>query len=78
MAPVPITEDYYMVLEVVQTATPEQVIRSYKQLALKLHPDRNAKRDTTEAFQLVSSVNLVDQCYYILSQYHSTTDILAE
>jgi DnaJ-class molecular chaperone len=53
MAPVPITEDYYMVLEVVQTATPEQVIRSYKQLALKLHPDRNAERDTTEAFQLV-------------------------
>jgi DnaJ-class molecular chaperone len=53
MAPVPITEDYYMVLEVVQTATPEQVIRLYKQLALKLYPDQNAERDTTEAFQLV-------------------------
>ena len=53
MAPVPITEDYYMVLEVSQTATPELVTRSYKRLALKLHPDRNAKHDATEAFQLV-------------------------
>jgi len=53
MAPVPITEDYYMVLEVSQTATPELVIRSYKRLALKLHPDRNANHDATEAFQLV-------------------------
>ncbi|RDL31996.1 Uncharacterized protein BP5553_09398 [Venustampulla echinocandica] len=51
MAPAPTTEDYYMVLEVVQTATPKQVIQSYKRLALKLHPDRNAKHDATEAFQ---------------------------
>lgn len=42
-----------MVLEVVQTATPEQVTRSYKRLALKRHPDRNAEHDATEAFQLV-------------------------
>ena len=42
-----------MVLEVSQTATPELVIRSYKRLALKLHPDRNANHDATEAFQLV-------------------------
>ncbi|KLJ07618.1 hypothetical protein EMPG_10010 [Blastomyces silverae] len=53
MAPVPITEDYYMVLEVVQTATPELIIQSYKRLALKLHPDRNAKPDATESFQLL-------------------------
>jgi hypothetical protein len=42
-----------MVLEVVQTATLEQITRSYKRLALKLHPDRNSKQDATEAFQLV-------------------------
>jgi curved DNA-binding protein CbpA len=53
MAPLPITEDYYMVLEVGQTATPELIIRSYKRLALKLHPDRNTRHDATEAFQLV-------------------------
>ncbi|KAF7507079.1 hypothetical protein GJ744_010892 [Endocarpon pusillum] len=53
MAPVPITEDYYMVLEVVQTAPPKLITQSYKRLALKLHPDRNAKHDATEAFQLL-------------------------
>ncbi|KAI8953726.1 DnaJ domain-containing protein [Xylaria longipes] len=53
MAPVPITEDFYMVLEVDQTATTEVISRSYKRLALKHHPDRNAGRDTTAAFQLL-------------------------
>ncbi|KAF2498963.1 DnaJ-domain-containing protein [Lophium mytilinum] len=53
MVPLPITEDYYLVLEVVQTATPELINRSYRRLALKLHPDRNAKHDATEAFQLL-------------------------
>ncbi|TVY13105.1 Chaperone protein DnaJ [Lachnellula arida] len=55
MAPVPITEDYYMVLEVEQTATAEIVLRSYKRLALKLHPDRNTKHDATAAFQLLGT-----------------------
>lgn len=45
MAPVPITEDYYMVLEVKQTTSPELIKKSYKQLALKLHPDKNANND---------------------------------
>lgn len=53
MAPVQITEDFYMVLEVEQTATIEVISRSYKRLALKRHPDRNAGRDTTAAFQLL-------------------------
>ncbi|KAF1844714.1 DnaJ-domain-containing protein [Cucurbitaria berberidis CBS 394.84] len=53
MAPSLVTEDYYMILEVGQTATPELIIRSYRRLALKLHPDRNAKHDATEAFQLL-------------------------
>jgi len=53
MAPAQITEDYYFILEVSQTATPELLNRSYKRLALKLHPDRNAKHDATQTFQLV-------------------------
>lgn len=53
MAPPPITEDYYAVLEVEQSATPELIVKSYKRLALKFHPDRNAQHDTTEAFQVV-------------------------
>ncbi|KAL8863857.1 MAG: hypothetical protein Q9198_010284, partial [Flavoplaca austrocitrina] len=53
MVPPPITDDYYMVLEVNQTATLEFIIKSYKRLALKLHPDRNTKQDATAAFQLL-------------------------
>lgn len=54
MAPVPVTDDYYLVLEVQQTATSDVITRSYRRLALKLHPDRNPDQDTTKAFQLVS------------------------
>ena len=53
MVPPPITDDYYMVLEVEQTATLELIVKSYRRLALKLHPDRNSKQNTTEAFQRV-------------------------
>ncbi|KAL8663467.1 MAG: hypothetical protein Q9168_008095 [Polycauliona sp. 1 TL-2023] len=53
MAPSPITDDYYLVLEVDQNATLELIKISYKRLALKLHPDRNAKPDATQAFQLL-------------------------
>ena len=49
----PITEDYYMILEVEQNASPQSIVSSYRRLALKLHPDRNAKHDATEAFQRV-------------------------
>lgn len=53
MAPSTITEDYYMLLEVEPNETTEQITRSYKRLALKLHPDRCAKGGSTQAFQLV-------------------------
>ncbi|KAH8719494.1 hypothetical protein GQ44DRAFT_687427 [Phaeosphaeriaceae sp. PMI808] len=53
MAPVQTTEDYYKVLELEQTASTESIKNSYKRLALKLHPDRNAKHDATQAFQLL-------------------------
>lgn len=53
MAPSPATEDYYAILEVEQLATLELITKSYKQLAKKLHPDRNNNHDTTAAFQSV-------------------------
>jgi curved DNA-binding protein CbpA len=56
MAPLPFTEDYYAILEVEQAAKSEQITQSYRRLALKLHPDRNKKSDTTAAFQLVCYV----------------------
>lgn len=53
MAPVEITADFYMVLEVAETATTEVIIKSYKRLALSIHPDRNKNANAKEAFQLV-------------------------
>ena len=54
MAPVEITDDYYAVLEVPYTATHETVRKSYRRLALNLHPDRNPNNPSaTAAFQLV-------------------------
>lgn len=58
MAPVVIIEDYYLVLQVDQSATAETIIKSYKKLAFQLHPDRNKKHDAKEAFQLVSLISL--------------------
>ena len=33
--------DYYTLLEVEQTATSDEIRRSYRKLALRLHPDKN-------------------------------------
>lgn len=38
MAPSPPTEDYYAVLEVTPGATADMIKKSYRRLALKLHP----------------------------------------
>lgn len=51
MAPTSITEDYYKILNVKLTDTTEVIGKSYRQLAIKLHPDKNGKHNATEEFQ---------------------------
>lgn len=56
MAPCEITEDYYAILKIPQTATIEVVRKSYRKLAVAIHPDRNPdKAGATAAFQSVDT-----------------------
>ncbi|WPH04452.1 DnaJ domain-containing protein, protein [Acrodontium crateriforme] len=52
MAPSIVTDDYYAILEVNQTATLDIINKSYRRLALKLHPDRGG---STQLFQLLGA-----------------------
>jgi molecular chaperone DnaJ len=55
-------KDYYKLLEVVPSATEEEIRSAYRKLALKYHPDRNPGnkdaeekfRDITEAYTVLS------------------------
>jgi molecular chaperone DnaJ len=42
------TKDYYQILEVGRNATEEEIKKSYRQLALKFHPDRNPGDNAAE------------------------------
>jgi DnaJ-domain-containing protein 1 len=52
-----ITEDYYAILEVTQTADDITIKSSYRRLARLKHPDKNPQdpNQATAEFQLVSS-----------------------
>jgi DnaJ-class molecular chaperone len=55
MAPIEVTDDYYAILELHQTANVNDIKKSYRRLAVLWHPDKNQnKADATARFQLVS------------------------
>ena len=65
MAPADPTIHYYAVLQITNTATLEDVTKSYRRLALLRHPDKNLQSDATAAFQLVSSIcALIEQAVW--------------
>eukprot|EP00210_Caulerpa_lentillifera_P009120 g8696.t2 len=47
-------KDYYEILEISKEASEDDIKRSYKKLALKLHPDKNKASGAEEAFKAVS------------------------
>lgn len=57
-----VRKDYYELLEVPRTATPEEVKKSYRRLAMKYHPDKNpgdkkaeaAFKEISEAYEVLS------------------------
>jgi len=61
-----IPSDYYAVLEVPSTATPQQIRDAYKKAALKTHPDR-VPSDSPERVERTRKFQIVNDAYYTLS-----------
>jgi curved DNA-binding protein CbpA len=57
---------YYEILEVSPDATPEEIKKSFRKLALKYHPDRNKNSDESKQ----KFMRLVE-AYEVLSNEHS-------
>ncbi len=51
--------DYYEVLGVSKAATPDQIKRAYRELALKYHPDRNKEKSAEEKFKEINEAYAV-------------------
>ncbi|ELR03935.1 hypothetical protein GMDG_06463 [Pseudogymnoascus destructans 20631-21] len=58
--------DYYSVLDVSPTATPQQIRDAYKRAALKTHPDR-VPSDSPDRASRTRKFQLINDAYYTLS-----------
>lgn len=52
-------KDYYDILGVSKTATPDQIKGAYRDLALKFHPDRNKDKDAEARFKEINEAYAV-------------------
>ena len=62
-------KDYYEVLGVIKSASPEEIKKAYRKLALKYHPDRNKGDKTAEA-----KFKEASEAYHVLSDKERRTN----
>ena len=57
--------DYYEILEISKSATPEEIKKAYRKMAIKFHPDKNPGdkaaeekfKEAAEAYEILSDGN---------------------
>ncbi|MDO9511230.1 MAG: DnaJ domain-containing protein [Bacteroidales bacterium] len=52
-------KDYYAILEIDESASQDDIKAAFKRQALKWHPDRNIRKDTTSIMQDVNEAKLI-------------------
>jgi len=62
-------KDYYDVLGIIKTASPEEIKKAYRKLALKYHPDRNKGDKAAEA-----KFKEASEAYHVLSDKERKTN----
>ena len=60
--------DYYEVLGVVKSSSPEEIKKAYRKLALKYHPDKNKGDKTAE-----NKFKEAGEAYHVLSDKERKT-----
>lgn len=58
--------DYYKILELDRNATPEQIKKAYRKLAIKWHPDRNSESEESKKIAQKKFIDIGD-AYNVLS-----------